>query len=77
MKLIVIFASILCSFGVHSSPTGAPVAACTDMVPQHGYPAQTSVAPFLTIPEKVLLLLFIKLKIENRLKMIPIIAYLG
>jgi hypothetical protein len=35
---------------VSGTPTGAPVAACSSMSPEHGVPPQTSLSPYVTIP---------------------------
>lgn len=51
------FAAVVCVLlalnGVHSSPLGAPLAACGDMTPQHGVDPQTSPAPFTTTVDTV------------------------
>ncbi|KAI9554355.1 hypothetical protein GHT06_019627 [Daphnia sinensis] len=35
---------------IQGAPNGAPRLACADMVPQHGFDAQTSASPFVTTP---------------------------
>ena len=49
--LITVFLVILhFNYGIEGSPTGAPAQACSDMTPGHGFPAQTGLCPYATIP---------------------------
>lgn len=57
---LAVFACLVLAFnGVQSSPLGAPLAACENMVPLHGVDAQTTAAPFTTTVDAVILIVSI------------------
>ena len=48
LKYVSIVVSLI-AHGVTAYPQGAPASSCATMTPEHGFQAQTSLSPFVTL----------------------------